>query len=573
MNPKHSHSALILLFFWLAGLIFLGVFLSFRNVARAKAQPTGGAASITVEAAASGQNINACVLGTNLPAWLGASRFENPTVQARTRAAGVTLIRMPGGSWSNWYPWLDCEQDNSAVCEDWIADPTDFINFLRATGLPGMWTVNQNRTSKEAAALVAFMNGQVGDDTVIGVDVNGVDWGTVGDWAQLRANNGNPDPIGIRYWEVGNEIYGGTQDSGKDCLWYGWEDVWTCDGVEYVNGIGSGSNRKEGFLEFRDAMRAVDPTIMVGAVGIPGDQSEWTNWGNEVIAAAGDEMDFYIVHQYAYFNPPGSLQEALAQPQQVWAGITQGIQDSFDQNAGGRQVPVAVTEYNLFSVQDMDNNRLMTQAVNMLFMADTIGQMMVNGVDIATQWDLMNGQAGNGTDYGLMHADTYSRYPQYYVFPLWAGFGSEMLPVNTGLDAESTLSVYAGRIDANTLSVLAINKTGNPVEVDITFDGVRAVSAAYADVAQANSLTATSVTFNGVSDPLDDLSNAPSIPLSNPGNPLSYSFAPYSVTLLRVTVSTGTAPNGEVQLTPFVFLPVLQNGGTTEQPVCAPTSP
>ena len=25
---------------------------------------------------------------------------------------------------------------------------------------------------------------------------------------------------------------------------FGWEDVWTCDGTEYVNGIGSGSERR-----------------------------------------------------------------------------------------------------------------------------------------------------------------------------------------------------------------------------------------------------------------------------------------------------------------------------------------
>ena len=127
-------------------------------------------------------------------------------------------------------------------------------------------------------------------------------------------------PLVWQYWEIGNEIYGGNlaETGGTDCWEFGWEEnVWTCDGTEYVNGIGSGSNRHEGFIEFRDAMRLIDPTIQVGAVGVTG-QAEWTNWGNEVIAAAGREMDFYIIHEYGFWNPPADNQEALAYPIGRW---------------------------------------------------------------------------------------------------------------------------------------------------------------------------------------------------------------------------------------------------------------
>ncbi|MCP4423959.1 MAG: alpha-L-arabinofuranosidase, partial [Chloroflexi bacterium] len=303
------------------------------------------------------------ILGSNLPAWVNPTRTENATFRARTAATGITMTRIPGGSWSNAYDWLACERngagiDGNAVCWwTWAARPTDFINFIRSVGGEAMYTVSQNGTSEEAAAAVAFFNGSVNDDTVIGIDVRGRDWGKVSDWAQLRSDNGNPDPLYIKYWEIGNEIYGGKQGLGTDCLPWGWEDVWTCDGAEYVNGIGSGANRKEGYLEFRDAMRAIDPTILVGAVGIPygNDPNYWINyydWGNEVIAAAGSVMDFYIIHQYAYFDTPSSYQDALAQPQTAWQEIMADIETSFDQHAGGRRVPIAVTEYNLFSDQD-----------------------------------------------------------------------------------------------------------------------------------------------------------------------------------------------------------------------------
>jgi hypothetical protein len=509
-------------------------------VESASADDMEGGAVITIEANGEPTLINACLLGTNLPAWLGADRLENSTFQERTIASGVSLIRLPGGSWSNWYPWLDCEQDNDAACDSWIADPTDFINFLNDTGLPGMWSINPNATSKEAAALVAFMNGSVNDNTLIGVDVQGQDWGSVGEWAQLRTDHGNPDPLGIQFWEIGNEIYGGKPGLGTDCPSWGWEDVWTCDGTEYVNGIGSGINHKEGFIEFREAMRAVDPSILVGAVGIY-PQAEYANWGNEVIAAGGEEMDFYILHQYAFFEVPANMQQALSQPHGVWEDIRTDVNTAFAQHVGGRDVPVAMTEHNLFSVQDLDNGQWLTRAVNALFMADTLGQMMQHGFDIANQWDLANGQAGNGTDYGLMHADSYARSPQYYVFPLWAQFGSEMLPVTNSENPATTLSVYAGRMDGNTLSLLAINKTGNPIAANISINGINGVSGGLIDVVQAQSLDATNITYNGSANPSNDLSNAPSSSLADLTLPIGRTFPPYSITLIRLDVIIGSS--------------------------------
>ncbi|MCP4429130.1 MAG: alpha-L-arabinofuranosidase, partial [Chloroflexi bacterium] len=334
--------------------------------------------------------VDSRLLGTNSPAWINPTKFGNSTFRARAIATGMTLNRFPGGSWSNAYDWLACERNGQGIDDDavcwwtWAGRPTDFIDFAQSTGGEVMYTINQSGTSKEAAALVAFFNGSVNDHTTIGVDVRGRDWGKVSDWAQLRSDNGNPDPLYVKYWEIGNETYGG--NSGTDCFSWGWEnDVWTCDGTEYVNGIGSGVNEKEGFIKFRNEMRAVDSSIMVGAVGVT-PQSGWTNWGNEVIAAAGDAMDFYIIHQYAFWSQPTNYQEALAQPQSAWQPIMIDVEAAFDQYADGRRVPIAITEHNLFSFQDNDNSQWMKRAVNMLFMADSIGQMMEHGFAMANQW-------------------------------------------------------------------------------------------------------------------------------------------------------------------------------------------
>jgi hypothetical protein len=519
-----------------------------RLVAGASPPPAAITATIRIDAGGIITPIDSRVLGSNLPAWLNPSGFGDSTFHTRTIASGVTVLRMPGGSWSNGYSWLGCENGDGSTCYwTWASRPTEFVNFLRATGKPGMYTVNVTGTSKEAAAAVAFFNSYVTDTTHIGVDIRGTNWYTAGHWAQLRASHGNPQPLNVKLWEVGNEVYGGKPATGGPlCAPWGWEDVWTCDGTEYVNGISG----HEGYLAFRAAMRAVDPTIWVGAVGVP-DPSSWSDWGTKVISAAGSVMDFYVVHEYAYFDPPSTYQTALAEPPARWPAIMTGLRTAFDTYAGGRRIPVGVTEYNLFSSQDQDNGQWMTRAVDALFIAETIGQMIRSGVTMANQWDLANGVAGNGTDYGLMNpAAGFARSPQYYVFPLWARFGATMLPVTSSLSTASALSVYAGRVNSSTLSLLAINKTDNAITATIDVAGSPSILGGSADVVRASSLDTTAVTFNGVSSPSDDLSNAPPLPLGSAGNPLTYVFAPDSITLLRMN----SIPP---ELSPRLYLPVI----------------
>jgi hypothetical protein len=509
-------------------------------------------ANIHIGSSSAGTSIDTQLLtGTNLPAWIGP-QFQDPTLIARTAAGSVGVIRIPGGSWSDDYGWLSCEmganQPGAYPCgqgwQTWAAKPTDFVNFLRAIGKSGdqvMYTMNVNVTAQEAAAAVAFFNALPSDATPIGTDSHGTDWHTAGYWAQLRADHGNPIPLGIKYWELGNEIYGGTPaNGGTDCVAWGWENSWTCDGTEYVNGIGSGATRHAGYLEFRTAMRAVDPTILLGAVGTE-DPADYANWGNEVIAAAGSVMDFYVVHPYAYYIPPPNTAlgraQILAQPQTHWHDLKTALQAAFDTYAGGRQIPIAATEYNLVSVQDQDTKQLMTRAVNALFVADSIGQALVNGFAMANQWDLSNGCASNHTCYDLLQIDhTFRRAPQYYAFPLWARFGSTSLPVTLDLDPATQLSVYAGRIDTSTLSLLAINKTGRTITGLISFDDGASVSAGSADVARAGSLAAKAMSFNNRRNPANDLSNAPALPLRSVGATVTYSFRPSSITLLRMTI-------------------------------------
>ena len=487
------------------------------------------------------------LLGSNAPSWLGDVRYANSVFRDRTKYSGLRSLRIPGGSWSDMYGWLSCEQrvlqaGQAYPCggegEDWsawIARPTDYINFLRAANMQAVYILNVNATAQESAALVAFFNGNASDTRVIGVDRNGQDWMTVGHWAQLRVDHGNAAPFHIQYWEVGNEVYGATQASGGGgCASYGWENAWTCDGAAYING----DSNHDGYLQIRAAMRAVDATILVGAVGIE-DPTDYNNWGVEVLQEAGSVMDYYVVHPYTYGTPPPNTAsgwaQILASPRQTWPGIDATLQSAFETYAGGRQIPIAANEFNLVYSHDLDTRRMMRTAGNMLFLSESIGQAVANDYFMFNQWSLSNGcSTVTRSCYDLLLADNnFQRTPQYYAFPFWGRFGDTMLALDSTVDV-SRLSAYAGRVDAQTFTLLVINKTGTYLKARVNFSDARLITGGNANVIRATSLNAASITYNNRSSVPNDLSSVP--PLSLPINAgiVSYNFPPYSITLLTI---------------------------------------
>ncbi len=493
-----------------------------------------GRSIVTVRATDAGRPLDPRLFGTNVPAWVNPSQLADGRNRATTAALGKPFLRLPGGSWANHYDWLKCENGDSNGCFwTWASKPTDFLNFVKATGGEAIWTVSFNGTSKEAAALVAFFNGSVNDTTVIGLDVRGRDWKRVRDWAQLRASKGNPEPFYIKLWEFGNEVYGAKPGfGGSNCISWGWEEVWTCDASEYMLGKGRGEARREGYLEFRKAMRAVDSTILVGAVGVPR-PGDWSDWGNKVIEIGGANLDFYIIHSYGFDKQPANAAAILDKPQALWKEIFSTTHAAMDRLATRRRIPIAVTEYNLAAFQDLDNAQLMTRAANALFIADMIGQLAVNGATMANQWNLANGRAGNGTDYGLIDASNGKRAPQYYAVKMWKSVGNRLLPVESPLPNATTLSTYATRHEDGTISVLAINKTGAPIDVRINLAGLTKTMQVSADVLDAESLETTDVLYNERINPAPDLSNAPSKALGAATGSFDHSFVKYSVTVLR----------------------------------------
>jgi hypothetical protein len=190
---------------------------------------------------------------------------------------------------------------------------------------------------KEAAAWVAYANGDPDDTREIGMDGAGNDWQTVGYWAGLRASApeaeddgrnflriSRAEPLGIQYWEIGNEVFGngfhepnGTNGFELDMhVPYPGEgdDAGSAAFDRYENPLLSGTTYGAGVRAYVDEMKAVDPDIKVGAVlGTPPADDSWMTrvsgyyWNDDVLRECGPIIDFVIVHWYP--NPPSAPQE------------------------------------------------------------------------------------------------------------------------------------------------------------------------------------------------------------------------------------------------------------------------
>ncbi len=285
-------------------------------------------------------NVNAADIVAALPSTaiglhtsVYANQWGNAALPGRIAEAGVDVLRYPGGSYSDIYHW-----SNHTATGGYSASQSDFGRFVQVmdqAGTQGMVTVDYGSSHqstmggqpKEAAAWVAYANADASlygtpNDVSIGVDAEGNDWRTVGYWAHLRTLTAaqNPDnqydflaigraqPVGIKYWEIGNEINGNGYYSDVNAN-FNWEnDLHAATGaVRGNNAALSPTAYGNNFNAFAAAMKAVDPTIKVGAVltgvgGVGDVASRARNWDRNVLQIAGANMDFGVMHYYPNTN-------------------------------------------------------------------------------------------------------------------------------------------------------------------------------------------------------------------------------------------------------------------------------
>jgi alpha-L-arabinofuranosidase len=201
----------------------------------------------------------------------------DPDVVRVVKEWQVPLLRWPGGNYVSYYHWRDgvglMNRRPTRPNYAWggleynFMGTVEFIHFCRLVGAEPHITVNTGTgTAEEAAAWVEFCNGS--EDTPMG---------------RLRAAQGEPEPFGVKLWEVGNEIYGS---------WQG--------------GYHGGEENALRFGEFAQAMRQVDPSIELIATGNqfdiaqPGPGLDHTAadriWNKRLFETATSDMNYLSLH-------------------------------------------------------------------------------------------------------------------------------------------------------------------------------------------------------------------------------------------------------------------------------------
>ena len=356
----------------------------------------------------------------------------------------------------------------------------------------------------------------------------------------------------VKYWEVGNENYGASweEDINTNLAYFGQEvahDPWT-----YAMR----------FKDYYSAMKAVDPTIKIGAVAVPDEVSYanntnhpainpvtgttnfgWTAVMLNTMRTNGATPDFLIEHNYAPSD--GDTYNLLWTKSWVSdAPSLRQILNDYLGSAVATNIELVDTEFG------PEADKQWISLVGGLFAADAIGKILQTEFNALLWWDLRNGQGivinsdnalygwrtnSSGsflTDEGIVNGNAVppnsNFYPSYYCMKLMQYFARGGDTVVTVTNDYELLGTYAVRRTNGSLTMLVVNKSS------------------YASLSSAISLAGyvpfSNATVYSYGIPQDNAARTGigSLDIAQTNFPVAgmafnYTFAPYSATVLSLT--------------------------------------
>ncbi len=514
------------------------------------AAPAATSAQVTVNA---GQSLGALTnisQGTNDSVWDSDMLDSAPTTALKS--TDIRTIRYPGGSTSDVYHW----QSNTTVAGQSYANPANtFDAFMNTDILPlgaqPIITVNYGSgTPQEAAGWVQYANkGGSGYNGPVPTYSGG-------------SNTGHN--YGIKYWEVGNEIYGnGTYNTSP------WE---------YDTHAKGPSTYATAVVAYSKAMKTVDSSIKVGAVlttpgNWPDGQTSTSSpqpWNTTVLSTACSSIDFVIAHWYPQ-NPGSESDSGLLSSTNQIASMVSTLRSELNQYCGSHasSVQILVTETNSVS---FNPGKQSVSVVNALFLADNYMNWLENGVTNVDWWDIHDSPLAGTNDssslYGNAQYGSYGLFstgrctttnasicepsldtplPSYYGLQVLSKLGTAGDTMVSSSSNQTLVSVHAVKQANGDLAVLLVNKDpNNSYNVSFALNGYTPATNATVYTYGENSSAITTTQATGLT------------------SPVTQQIAPYSLTTV-VLQPGSSAPTP----TP---VPPTATPGTTPTPSTTPTT-
>lgn len=190
--------------------------------------------------------------------------FRTDVIEA-VRALRPPVLRWPGGNFVSGYHWTDGigPQDRRPRRLElaWHSEESnrfgthEFLRFCELVGSEPYLCVNMGSGSMdEAQAWVEYCNGS--GDT---------------EWVRRRRANGRQQPYAVRYWGLGNEMYGPWQ-------------IGALSAEDYVTKA----------REFAKVMHWTDPQIELVSCG----ENGLTDWDRIVVEGLADQVRWHSIHIY-----------------------------------------------------------------------------------------------------------------------------------------------------------------------------------------------------------------------------------------------------------------------------------
>ncbi|HPU06084.1 MAG TPA: alpha-L-arabinofuranosidase C-terminal domain-containing protein [Thermogutta sp.] len=204
--------------------------------------------------------------------WLKAGGYRPDLLQA-VADLQPPVIRWPGGCFASAYRWKDGigpqAKRRSYPREIWddidvnSFGTDEFIEMCRRVGAEPLIVVNIGTPQWNPGAnpdeflqdildWIEYCNGPADSK-----------------WGRVRAENGHPQPYGVKYWEIDNETWGMTAE-------------------RYAAAV----------RRIAPLMRAKDPTIKLAACGSGGMGESAHRWNRVIIEQCAELIDYLSIHHY-----------------------------------------------------------------------------------------------------------------------------------------------------------------------------------------------------------------------------------------------------------------------------------